>query len=1580
MGKDIFHNQAREEFLRIIRQIGSDNLMLFPVRLETHFRKRMRYAKPAGGYEPVATVPQPELCVRIYPDELFLDYLEAGLTDEEIRDGKEFWIRWFIASGGEKREYEAWQVLCDKYAVERAAWIVHNTVIKDVDKYRKGKELFYRRPYQNLGSIDESCNKIYECLAGIVLDESMARNTKTGEYLNEETIRTRLQEIKAHLFQIDRDIMFSEWIVDYLYDSIHTVLTYLSSRLDSFLAFYNRFPGVYSQNCRTLELWDVDFTILKTLRQDVDAFMEKFRGKRISLDKMVDRYLLQWDHIVFEPVKRNTTGHPVMPRSRILPNRFMFIGEPKNHKDELLCRVGERVNPSLQIGYDPNEPGDPYEIDGNGDLKINGKMAWMVDYDQAVKEGMAITVPLPPDVKAFNYIYVIGLRENDGKERELLKSLLQSHNYVDGLSFISSGTPTNQTEGTQAPVMLSREEEMRVRYEIEVEGRAIMTNSNSIRLGSLLGLDARGRGVLDQALGADIEESSRFDKAFHAMWRCFRSRIKDLDHRQDLEDMFDTLENFLVNYVKTRGFFPMVRIGTQPYGILPVTDFENISFIYEPKTPAKIMESLYQTIRAFGTRMKSIRDRQVLHAGNLGSNVYENYLKMTGQVPGSNRVVQRSILEISTLEKTRGKAIGLLQHLEGCGYFDGVPLNETEMPDLSEFRKAIREKIADVSDEEADLYIREFFDLFTYRLDAWYTGFAALLYQRDGYVTRNQLVGRYHGGKRLTDNKEPFAFGAFGWVFDVEWKTPEQKTNPDDLILAPSVQHAITAAILRGAYDKDKDSRLCINLSSMRARQALRMIDGIKEGLSTGVILGADLERYLHDAYKGPDGSEMDQYIYPLRKVFPQTFDIQAEDKRAPNYQMDVINGEALLNSFIDRWNAAGGKDLTGWLSENLDKLEWYKLFFKTLPNGISEDHRKALIRCIVRMQDSYDALNDLLLAEGVHRLAAGDKASFAAISQFMARGSGNLPAPAILQTPLDYAAVSIQCGLALPKNPSQPRHVFAMLDPAINDWVGMLVGSMRNLVLAVIHTDREALSTAYITNLDELGIEPADYLYLSGNDNQLRHLLELRWRLRTGHFDGKVEIVYGNPAETPDGLDFGTEDPAFTLYEDGLRMENLRKLILRSTPMTAAHLAPEPPADTEIANSVDRDELRGRYAAAHTFLVSLEIDLDYLLRQWGRNGRLSDAEVTRALELQADALTSGISQAAFDFDPDLFLDRIDPALRPLDFDAVLGRQGAFMEHLGFIRNEIDGKQGGAGNKAAPNDLYISVEDCIDAMKMLTFSEVVIAPRFSIEPFLKTVEDRTMFSNMVSGTAFSNMDSGKPEAWFDEVAAVRPGARLCQEVRRFQSMAGLPSWQMRPFQWTHRFRTTKQWNRQWLGREVSSEADLDDADALMLFVADRIDTIPPIGNTWRSGLVFDGWMEYIPYMKQAAGAVFHCDQPDAEKPQAILMAAYPQYCESANRDPWTIEKLADVLDSTRFMLMNRSVDAEMVLGSSELSKETPILNTREISVANYLGTVDLPVRSAPPTPRNISWAEESADPEIFGQMPGGYFLIKSINY
>ena len=206
------------------------------------------------------------------------------------------------------------------------------------------------------------------------------------------------------------------------------------------------------------------------------------------------------------------------------------------------------------------------------------------------------------------------------------------------------------------------------------------------------------------------------------------------------------------------------------------------------------------------------------------------------------------------------------------GDFDPAPLVDT-----------VKKALPSLEDWQAERLVSEFLDTFSYRMDVWFMAYAS-------YVIKNRPAP----GLRV---------GAYGWIYNLDIsKNPAE--DKGEYILAPSIQHALTAAVLRSAYLQTKadgqDTHMCINLSSMRARQALQMIDGLKQGMSTGMILGADLERYLHDAFNR-NGKNMDKFIYPLRKLFPLTLDIQAEDKRAEDYALQVINGESLLNTILEQ-------------------------------------------------------------------------------------------------------------------------------------------------------------------------------------------------------------------------------------------------------------------------------------------------------------------------------------------------------------------------------------------------------------------------------------------------------------------------------------------------------------------------------------------------------------------------------------------------------------------------------------------------------------------------------------------------------
>lgn len=207
-----------------------------------------------------------------------------------------------------------------------------------------------------------------------------------------------------------------------------------------------------------------------------------------------------------------------------------------------------------------------------------------------------------------------------------------------------------------------------------------------------------------------------------------------------------------------------------------------------------------------------------------------------------------------------------------------------------EIKNFPRVKALNISDDELFDLVAECVDVRTYRLDACFTKMA----------------------HSMIRNGADYILGAYGWVLDLK----EDKAEPisDEYIIAPSITHAKTAAVLRSAYaksqrgDSHKDvdnNTLAINLSARRVRIAKRIIDGVKSGLAIGAILGADLERSIHEEM-------LDVCILPLRKKFTllssrlntdgttsasSNLNTGNTKEDSKNYALAVINGTKLINA-----------------------------------------------------------------------------------------------------------------------------------------------------------------------------------------------------------------------------------------------------------------------------------------------------------------------------------------------------------------------------------------------------------------------------------------------------------------------------------------------------------------------------------------------------------------------------------------------------------------------------------------------------------------------------------------------------------
>ena len=1541
-----------------------------------------------------------ELCVRIFPDEIFLDYLSDSLTQKEINDGKTFWLQWFIASGSRKREYEAWQILCDKYPVYRAAWIARQLRPRNINDFKKENgKLFYRRPYTKMAEIEQACENIYRDLAAIKLDESLeAINKDTGEFDVESDIRIYLGSVKANLFQIDRDVIFCEYIVDYLFDNILSTIEYLERRLDTFITFYEKYPGRYGGNNRQMELWDVDQTTLLTFRKEVDDFLAKLREKRILLDDMIQKYLDDPLHgKIFTFNKVNHSEKPDTPISNILPDRFMFIGEAENGRNEKIIRYGRRVMRNLQIGINPNEDfeEDPYNINEHGDLEVSGGLAWMVDYDIAEEAGMAITVPLDGSISKFKYVYVLGIKDAGGKEKQYLHGLFNSHNYTStGLEMLKPDTPTNILEGEKPAYDSDPELEMLRRYEIEVE-EAYKNERNheydSRIISDILNLD------YDECWGHTVKfdnhELRNAEKANKVLWEYFRKNIVSQSPR--LKKLLDFTGEFVTGHVKARGVLPSFRIGSKPYGILPTTDFLTLDKNIDPDD-LSLIKQLTELLISLANKWKAIRDKEVISFDKLtGKDAAEKYLEMAGLTPHSTTFYERAMVGSPLLPKRESYTPPYLEPLSRTGFFDplivGGSEHEVSFDDSgclpAELKNIVKAALfgkpsdkesesececkssedaekAAISDETADevceLLVSEFIDLFTHRLDAWFSGII-------DYLLRSR--GKY---------RTPM-IGAFGWVFDldenrrVEIAGTERSRvidtmrlsplNPSDelrvyrnagddkgeYIVAPSIKHALSAAILRSAYLKTKetdgDSHMCVNLSSMRARQALRMISGISEGMSTGIILGADLERYLHEAHwMGAENEyEMNRYIYPLRKLFPQSVDLKAEDERAQDYVMNVINGEALLNTFMDDWRNT--EPVASWLEKNRNKLPWYvELGIETRNDG--GKHRRCLFSLIARIVDSYDALNDLLLAEGVHRLVQGDRASYSAISNFMIDGEGNLPEPAILETPMEYVVVANKAAVALPQCENPPNRPMCLAEPSVNLWLEELMGGLENVVFYIAQTGADGKAIYSSCTLGELGIAPIEYLYLSSNDNILIAWLEARWRLKNDCFTDSVKLYLAEPETKGGGNDvfdidvFGKGAESFSLYENELRISRLRSLVLQGGVMKANDWIASADSDAGDEPAEDTDDLKSRYISLRTYLAQLSFDMRSCMKSLDGEA-CGDNKLVKMYELLCRCVESGLINSLPKHNRDMFifnLDdkgksryRVDPILQRLEFDKAITAQQAFIENFAYVRHQLEKRIASAEEivRMTSAGEYKS-EQYVQAIKQLTLDNFKIFPHFTLHHGLTEDKRKEYDGILKQGIGrYVNISGMDFEEWQSDVAEVREGMKMWHHISMFEAMCNGDTGNVSILQTTSDGETAL---NKWLGVRVDDESELHDVDSLVIYNSGAVTGLAArsLETSYIAGIIIDAWPEFIPYKKQTAGMVFHCDQPDNEAPQSLLLALHPEFNIRSQGKRWGLKDVLELIDSTRFMLMNRAVEPDHIYRDSELSTLLPLLSTISI--------------------------------------------------
>jgi hypothetical protein len=328
------------------------------------------------------------------------------------------------------------------------------------------------------------------------------------------------------------------------------------------------------------------------------------------------------------------------PVVRTLPDRWVAIGYRGGQR--VLVTWGEPIPGELAAGPSPlaELPAVP-----DDQLPLDPAMRWLVDFDEAARVGMAMRVPLSEEEAKAGYdeLVVVGLRMTLDSEvgATRLSALLHSQHYTDGLSFVPQGTPTNNTPAAPSGFR-SHDPGFQESYGTEVASvdTARAPLDNATVLARALGIDA---AVLSQ-IGGALEREQADVRAMHtalwpATWGYFLDQM--LDESASREQVA-VIRQLFVEHVRGRGPLPALRIGRQPYGVLPALALERWTVAgSDPPRAAllAVLRSLRERWRAALTRVPRIGK-----AGNTNS-AEADLLELMALEPVSSGYQARPVID-----------------------------------------------------------------------------------------------------------------------------------------------------------------------------------------------------------------------------------------------------------------------------------------------------------------------------------------------------------------------------------------------------------------------------------------------------------------------------------------------------------------------------------------------------------------------------------------------------------------------------------------------------------------------------------------------------------------------------------------------------------------------------------------------------------------------------------------------------------------------------------------------------------------------------------------------------------------------
>ncbi|RMG72126.1 MAG: hypothetical protein D6722_05890 [Bacteroidetes bacterium] len=564
-------------------------------RFYDDYRKKIRFVTHTDTVD--------ELWVRIFLDDIFVDTHEESLTEEEMAAGKDYWLEiWRLGEDPDLKE-GAWRALCASHGALRAAWIAQQLDPSGLDQNDRKR---LRRPSRRLIAFLQQCRQAFEAL------DYTDPAAMSGALTDREAELTRIHSVAAGM---EEEHEFLRAKAVYLVQALELAF----SRLQAFLqgeapsTFDAALPGLIGQ-----------FESLATVFLAVQEAVYGIRPLSALESRRVDAL-----ELVFPPVNTKVVAWGRAPVARALLERFVVIAQTGETFDHI--QVGRPVAPrALPVGFDPtrfaetvmDEEGNPvpvYRYDEDGDLILDEGMRWLTDFEEAVRIGMGVRLELTPAQRAQGFDRVLALGIHEGSAQQgvaALADLLRNHRYSpEGAAFLPIGAATNNTPNKKAAYRSTGPEAEAV-WAQEMEGPLFQAEGDPFwrpdgqRLAEALGLPLDSLTHLPAGGQQGVSEALLMNRL---LWPAtLGSFMDDMMDNIFPRDLVRRTQAFFTRYVTARGYLPSLRLGEQPYGILPTTAFSRFQISNPESLPdldreqpiGNVPEQILQ--RRFDIRLKQV--------------------------------------------------------------------------------------------------------------------------------------------------------------------------------------------------------------------------------------------------------------------------------------------------------------------------------------------------------------------------------------------------------------------------------------------------------------------------------------------------------------------------------------------------------------------------------------------------------------------------------------------------------------------------------------------------------------------------------------------------------------------------------------------------------------------------------------------------------------------------------------------------------------------------------------------------------------------------------------------------------------